>query len=258
MNRNRWIAVAAVVGVVAVGAFLFWFFGRSTPDEVSLEGAVDALTSTTTTTTVATGDGDASTTTTTEADTGAETGTDGTWVVDTSIGEFDFEEATTSFAGFRIDEELSGLGAVTAVGRTPVVSGTFTLDGSTMTSAFFEADLSQIVTNDSRRDNAARRALDVTEFPTATFTVTQPVDLSEIPAEGTPIGLTATGDLFIHGVTRTVDFPLEAQLVGDVIVVVGSIEITFADYDVTLPSAPIVLSVEESGILEVQFFLTKG
>ena len=30
-----------------------------------------------------------------------------TWVVDDEIGEFDFETASGSFAGFRVDEELT-------------------------------------------------------------------------------------------------------------------------------------------------------
>lgn len=254
MNRNRWIVVAGVVGVVAAAAFFIWFFGRSTPEEVSLEGALDAL-STTTTTTVAAGSDDTTTTTTSGS---VDTGVDGTWTVDTSIGEFNFEDATSSFAGFRINEELSGLGSVTAVGRTPGVSGTFTLEGSTMTNASFEADLTRIVTDDSRRDNAARRSLEVTTFPTATFTVTSPIDLGVEPTEGTSLSVMASGDLTIHGVTQQVEFPLEAQLVGNVIVVVGSINILFADYGVELPSAPIVLSVEDNGILEVQLFFTKS
>ena len=41
------------------------------------------------------------------------------------------------------------------------------------------------------------------------------------------------------------------------VVVVGSIEITFADYGVSVPSAPVVLSADEFGIIEVQLFLTR-
>ena len=254
MNRNRWIAVAGVVGVIAAVAFFIWFFGRSTPDEVSLEDAISSVSDTTTTTTAAASGSDDTTTTTTAP---APEGVDGVWTVDTTIGEFNFEDATSSFAGFRLDEELSGLGSVTAVGRTPGVSGSFTLEGSTMTDASFEADLTQIVTNDSRRDNRAKEALEVTTFPTATFTVTSPIDLGVEPTEGTALSVVASGDLSIHGITQQVEFPLEAQLVGDVIVVVGSINIVFADYDVELPSAPIVLSVEDNGILEVQLFFTR-
>jgi len=47
-----------------------------------------------------------------------------TWAVDTTVGEFSYEDSTGTFVGFRVDEELSGLGSTTAVGRTPDVSGT--------------------------------------------------------------------------------------------------------------------------------------
>ncbi len=53
--------------------------------------------------------------------------TDGVWSIDTSIGTFDATCLTdvcgSSFAGFRINEELANFGAKTVVGRTPGVSG---------------------------------------------------------------------------------------------------------------------------------------
>jgi hypothetical protein len=41
-------------------------------------------------------------------------------------------------------------------------------------------------------------------------------------------------------------------------VVVGSLDITFADFGVEVPDAQIVLSVEDHGILELQLLLTKS
>jgi polyisoprenoid-binding protein YceI len=66
------------------------------------------------------------------------------------------------------------------------------------------------------------------------------------------------GDLTIHGVTQSIVFPLEARLVGDTIVVVGSTAVTFSDFGVTMPSAPIVVSVEDNGILELQLFFSRA
>ena len=40
--------------------------------------------------------------------------------------------------------------------------------------------------------------------------------------------------------------------------VVGSIDITFADYGVSVPSSPIVVSAEDTGILELQLFLQQA
>ena len=59
-------------------------------------------------------------------------------------------------------------------------------------------------------------------------------------------------------VTQSVEFPLEAQLVEGTVVVVGSLDVTFSDFDVTVPSAPIVVSVDDEGVLELQLLFTKA
>ncbi|MCH8308919.1 MAG: YceI family protein [Chloroflexi bacterium] len=64
--------------------------------------------------------------------------------------------------------------------------------------------------------------------------------------------------LTIHGVTREVTVPIEGQLVGRSMVLVGSIDIVFADYAIDTPSAAVVLSVEHNGEMEFQLFLTKS
>ena len=73
-----------------------------------------------------------------------------------------------------------------------------------------------------------------------------------MPAEGEQISVTAVGDFTLHGVTRRVEIPLEGQLTDGLVVVVGSLEIEFADYDIVAPTAPIVVSVEDRGIMEFQ------
>jgi polyisoprenoid-binding protein YceI len=179
------------------------------------------------------------------------------WVVDTSIGSFDFDSADGSFVGFRVNEELT-IGSATAVGRTGDVAGTLTIEGTTVSDVTIEADLSQLVTNDSRRDRAARGALDTEEFPLATFVQTQPLEIPADAAAGSPVAVTAVGDLTIHGVTLPVEVPIEAQLVDDVIALIGSLPVAFADYGVTAPSAPIVVSVEDNGIIEFQLLFTRA
>ena len=72
-----------------------------------------------------------------------------------------------------------------------------------------------------------------------------------------PVSVVATGDLTIHGVTKSVQLRLGAQLVNGTIVIVGSVDITFADYGVTVPKSQIVLSVDDHGTLEMQLLLTK-
>jgi polyisoprenoid-binding protein YceI len=101
-------------------------------------------------------------------------------------------------------------------------------------------------------------ALDTGSFPIATFELSEPIDLGAVPAEGEAVQVTAVGEMTIHGFTNPMEMPLEAQLVDDLIVVVGSTEIVFADYDVSVPSAPVVLSVEDRGTLEIQLLLARA
>ncbi len=66
----------------------------------------------------------------------ATSGIDGTWKVDTSIASA--ADSTHSFVGYRVVETLASIGGNTAVGRTPNVSGTMTISGSTVTDVTIE------------------------------------------------------------------------------------------------------------------------
>lgn len=249
-RRRRWIISLSVLVVVlvAAGGGIWWFLRDDAPEAVDLETASQSL-DTAAGTTPATADGEAATSP--AGDVG------GTWTVDTSIGEFSFEDSTGTFVGFRVQEELSSIGSTTAVGRTPTVSGTITIDATTLTATEIEADMTAISTNESRRDDQVQDALETAEFPTATFTLTEPIDLGDAVEDGEATSVEATGDLTVHGVTTPVTLPLEAQVVGDNIVVVGSLDIVMSDYGVEAPRAPIVVSVSDEATIELQLFFTR-
>ncbi|MET0149422.1 MAG: YceI family protein [Acidimicrobiales bacterium] len=238
-SRAKVLIAGAIVIVVLVGGGLWWYLKDDAPAAVSLDAAVDQV-------------DDGAATPTTEVGSAIA----GTWTIDAETGDFDFETATGTFAGFRVNEELAGIGAATAVGRTGDVTGAFTVEGTTVTEASFEVDLTTITTNESRRDNRVQDALETSRFPTATFTLTEPLELGDEAADGQSVSVTALGDLTIHGETQSVDFPLEAQLVDGTVVLVGSLDLTFSDYGVEAPTSPIALSVDDNGILELQFLLT--
>ena len=82
----------------------------------------------------------------------------GTWTVDDEFGDFDFETASGSFAGFRVEEELT-VGEVTAVGRTGGVTGSLTIEDGTLAAAEITIDMTTIESNDGRRENAIRGAV---------------------------------------------------------------------------------------------------
>jgi polyisoprenoid-binding protein YceI len=241
----KFILAAVLVVALVGGAGIWWFLRDDAPSEVSLETATESVADQTTTTA---GDG---------TEVGTEVDIEGTWTVDTETGEFTYEDATGTFAGFRIEEELNSIGATTAVGRTDAVTGEVTIEGTALTAATFEVDLSTITTETSRRDDEVQDALETDEFPTATFTLTDPVELGETAADGEPISVTATGDLTIHGETRPVELAIEAQLLNGTIVLVANTELTFSDYGVEVPTGGPVVSVEDDGILEAQILLIR-
>lgn len=244
----RLIIAALVVVLAAAGGGLWWFFSGDAPERVSIDAAARSVTTTT-----AAADDD----TTTDATSPTADGIAGTWSVDTASGDFDFDSATGTFAGFRIDEVLSGIGSTEAVGRTGNVSGSFTIEGTTVTAATFEVDLTTITTDQSMRDRKVQEALETSNYPEATFMLTDPIDLGSDAANGSTVEVDAKGKLTIHGVTRSVTVPLQAKLVDGTVVVVGSVDISFADYDVEVPSSMKVLSVEDHGTVEFQLLLTR-
>ena len=181
-----------------------------------------------------------------------------TWVVDDEIGEFDFETASGSFAGFRVDEELT-IGEVVAVGRTGGVSGTVTIEEGRLIGTDITVDMGSITSNDDRREFPIRRAVMADEFPTATFVLTSPVDLPAGLATGETVTVDATGDLTVAGTTNEATFTIDALVRDDGFgVITGSTTITWEDFGVTPPSAPIVVSIDESGIVEFQLIVAKG
>lgn len=246
---------AAVVVVILLGAGLWWYFDRDNPDEVDLDTAAQSVSSTTAAD--ASGPADATDDGGTPSTAAPSTDLSGTWTVDTTTGEFDFESATGTFAGFRVREELAGIGAAEAVGRTGDVTGTFTIDGTEVTDAEFTVDMTTITTNESMRDRRVQDALNTAQNPTSTFELTSPIGLGADAATASKVDAKAKGDLTINGITKAVTFPLEARLVDKTIVVVGSLEVTFSDFDVEVPSSPKVVSADDHGKIEIQLLLNR-
>lgn len=184
-------------------------------------------------------------------------GLDGRWTIDTTIGSF--ADFSASFVGYRVDETFADNRANTAVGRTPGVSGSLVLAGTSITSVEVTADMTRLASDDARRDGRlGQQAIQTGQFPSATFRLTAPIELGSVPVDGATFSATATGELTLHGVTRTVSVPIEARLSGDVVTVTGSIDIAFADYAIERPTSFLVLSIEDHGVMELQLHFRRG
>jgi polyisoprenoid-binding protein YceI len=251
--------VAVAIVLVAAGGLWYLFLRPSGPAPVSLGTPAPAATGAGTTGGATAAPAATDAPAATQAGGGASTGggPDGTWTVDPAVGSI--EDFSGSFVGYRVKETLASIGATEAVGRTPDVTGSITLDGSTLTAAEFTADLTTLRSDNDRRDGQLeRQALETGQFPTATFTLTAPIELDAAPADGATVEVTAVGDLTLHGVTRPVEIPLQARLSGDVITVAGSLPIVFADFGIAKPESMMVLSVEDQGTMELQLQLTRA
>jgi polyisoprenoid-binding protein YceI len=180
---------------------------------------------------------------------------DGTWNVNTTLGTID--DGTASFAGYRVQEQLVGVGGHTAVGRTTKLSGSMTLTGAVADNVQVTADMTALTSDQPQRDGQLQgQAIQTDTFPTAMFKTIKPVDLGTLPADGTIVKVDAEGALTLHGVTRTVTISLQATRQGGVIAVSGSLPIIFSDWSIQRPSSFAVLSVDDHGIMELHLLFT--
>lgn len=235
-----------VLGVGAIYAYIYWIRDDA-PPALTTEDLDEALAGDTT----LPGDTAAPADTTAGTSTAGTTSGGGTAATpaDSSDPSGSWAIAGDSTVGYRVSEVLFGVDTEGA-GRTNDVTGTLVIDGTAATSGEFSVDMATITSDDSRRDGQFRgRIMSVDEFPTATFTLTQPIDFGTVPAEGQSITATATGDLTLRGVTNSVTFDVEAKLEGGRIGVLGNIPIKFSDYEIPDPSNQ-AAEVKDDGSLE--------
>jgi polyisoprenoid-binding protein YceI len=168
-----------------------------------------------------------------------------------------------SVAGYRVREKLLRLPASNdAVGRTTAITGAFRLSGDrdvlrVEKGMRIEADLTKLKSDDDRRDDHMRTmAIETDLFPTATFVTTSDIVLPADLTAGGRASVTVAGDLTIHGVTRPVAVPVQAQHTGGRIEVVGSLSFPWAYFDMKQPNLSYV-TVEADPTLELQLFFDR-
>jgi polyisoprenoid-binding protein YceI len=169
--------------------------------------------------------------------------TDGTWTV-----------APGSSAGYRVHEVLNGAD-VTVAGTTDQVTGSVVISGGDLTEGEVVVDVASITTDRSQRDGYFRdNVMDVDTNPTATFTVTGPVDLPEL--SGTPVTVPVAGEMTLAGTTRPVQTELAVVRTAEGVDVSGSVPVTFGDFGIDAPSLGFV-RVDDQGAVEFLVRLTE-
>ncbi len=169
----------------------------------------------------------------------AETSLDGTWAI-----------ADGAQAGFRVPEILNGQ-KTEAVGRTTAITGSMTVAGTKVTGTDFVFDLTKLKSDSDRRDAQVQtRIMDTAKYPTATFVLTDPIDFGKVPADKEEITLPAKGNLTVHGQTKPVTLDLKARRNGSNVEVLGTFNMTFADWGIPNPSFKPFVEVGDSGLIE--------
>lgn len=165
-------------------------------------------------------------------------------------------------ARFRVKEQLAGRNLPNdAVGTTQAVTGAIVIqpDGKIdATKSKMVVDVSSLKTDESRRDNFIKRnTLQTDQYPTATFVPTAVQGLpSPLPASG-DVTFQITGDLTIHGTTKSSTWQVKGTITGQDLKGSASAAFKFGDFNMSPPRAAVVLSVEDNIRLELDFHLTR-
>lgn len=163
-------------------------------------------------------------------------------------------------ARYKVEETLARQGFVVATGETSDVSGRIVFDadgGIVAEESAITMQAATLATDSDRRDRYVReRTLQTAQYPEIVF---RPASVDGLPtpltdAQGA-IDFTISGDLTIIDQTRPITWNASADFGagGAEISGLASTEFTFEDFAMDKPSVAIVLSVEDTIRLEIEF-----
>lgn len=167
---------------------------------------------------------------------------------------------TGNSARYRIREQLVGLDLPNdAVGETRGVTGAIVADanGNVIPSeSKFTVDVAALKSDKDRRDSFVRsRVLETDQHPTVTFVPTSVRGVTlPLPMSGSR-SFELLGNLTVRGTTRPAVWKVNAQFHPDRVTGAAFTSFTFADYGIVQPRVPVLLSVDETIKLELDFTL---
>ena len=180
----------------------------------------------------------------------AETDINGTWQVQKRPG------ANATSVGFTFDEVLPGE-AKTTSGSTTGVTGEVHIDAGVLQAGEVIVDMTNLTTDSDVRDNNVRRKiLHTDQFPTSSFTIAEPIDLSKLPTDGSTGTIEVVGDLTIRGETKRIKAPFDVALSGSHLIVAGDVPFNRLDYNVETPEF-VAAKIAETGTLNIRLNMAK-
>ena len=160
-------------------------------------------------------------------------------------------------AGFTIDEILPADKRTTS-GSTKDVTGQATIKGSTVEDATITVDMATLTTDKKVRDQNMKSKLFETQlFPEASFELTKPASLADVPDDGTIGTVKLTGDLTIKDETHEISQDFDVLRDGDQIVIGGTVPVDRLDYGVETPEM-LAAKVEEKGEVNLRISFEKN
>jgi polyisoprenoid-binding protein YceI len=173
--------------------------------------------------------------------------------------------ASGNVARYRVREQLMGRDLPNdAVGETGGVSGAIIVDSAGRLipgQSRFVVRTTALKSDSDRRDGyVRRRLLEAEQYPTVELVPTAlrglPARLSPSAPTG-PVTFDLIGDLTVRGVTRPTTWRVTVRQSGEKLTGTASTRFTFAEFRITPPRVPIVLSVADTIGLEYDFTLTR-
>ena len=160
-----------------------------------------------------------------------------------------------SAARYRVQEELAQVGETEAVGETQAIIGQFGFgeDGLPLPCSRFDVDLRTLQSDQARRDNYLyQNTLEAEKYPLATFVLRAVEGLEAPMEEGQETTLRLIGDLTLRDVTKLVAWEAKVSLVDEALTGTAATMFEMPDFGIEPPSVPVVLSLDETILLEVE------
>lgn len=171
---------------------------------------------------------------------------------------------TGNAARYRVREQLMQHDLPNdAVGETQQITGGIALDGNgaiVPAESRIVVQIGQLTSDQSRRDGYVhRRLLQADSFPTVEFVPTayRGITPAAVKSATGPMTFDLIGNLTVHGTTRPTTWHVTAQRAGDRVTGNAATRFTFADFGLTQPRMPFILSVADTIGLEYDFTLDR-
>ena len=181
----------------------------------------------------------------------ASTPLDGSWSV--AKGRADNHTSV----GFTFDEVLPAERTSTS-GSTTEVTGQADISDSTLKTATVTVDMDELTTDKKVRDQNMKSKLFETQlFPEASFELTKPASLADVPDDGSIGTVKLTGDLTIKDETHEISQDFDVLRDRDQIVIGGTVPVNRLDYGVETPEM-LAAKVEENGEVNLRISFEKN